>query len=392
MIWQAAGKPRVRMITQDYMTAATQSSPDSEIGCQWLMYLMHNAVGYKCIGQYKPGFDFIVPERPAGRKNRQPHSLAEEVDMTGRNSYLLLVAVAAAISLTAAPAVAEYPEKPVTITVGFGAGGGVDSITRAAADALSSALGQSIVVENQPGAGGGLAFTALKAKPADGYSLAAAISTTVSFDPHAGNVAFSIDDFDCIAAFGVFPEALVAQPARGWETFADVIAEAKTKPDGLTYASTTSLDRVVMAAIAKKEGITIKPVPTKGGAEAVAQTLGGHVDFAYSSGTYYAQARAGELMVLAGLGTDPVPGFEDAPTLKSLGYDISSVNQVIYLAPAGLADDVKARLVEAFEAAAKSPAVLNLLKTRNMGGFIVTGEKFDALIRNQSDRFQAAVE
>jgi len=297
-----------------------------------------------------------------------------------------------ALAALTGPALAEFPEKEVTITVGFGPGGGVDSITRAASDALSESLGEPIVVTNQPGAGGGLALTALKAKPADGYNLAAAISTTVSFDPHSSNVSYGIDDFTFIGAFGVFPEALVALPSRGWKDFSDVIAAAKEAPNGLTYASTTSLDRVVMKAISEKEGVILKPVPTKGGAEAVAEVLGGHVDFAYSSGTYYPQAKAGELMVLAGLGTDPVPGFEDAPTLKSLGYDMSSVNMVIYAAPAGIPDEAKEKLVAAFVEAAKSPAVLDLLAKRNMGSFILTGDEFDAQIRAQSAQFKAAMD
>jgi tripartite-type tricarboxylate transporter receptor subunit TctC len=312
--------------------------------------------------------------------------------MIGERSYANLLRVAAVFGCLSTPAFAEFPEEPVTITVGFGAGGGVDSITRAAADTLSSELGQPIVVVNQPGAGGALALTALMAKPADGYSLAAALSTTVSFDPHVGDLTYDIDSFEYIAAFGVFPEALVALPSRGWTDFSDIVAEAKTKPDGLTYASTTSLDRVVMKNIAEKEGITIKPVPTKGGAEAVAEVLGGHVDFAYSSGTYYAQAQAGELDVMAGLGTDPVPGFEDAPTLTALGYDISSVNMVVYVAPAGIPNDAKAKLVEAFEAAAKAPAVLDLLAKRNMGSFVLTGDAFDEQIRKQNKQFENAGE
>lgn len=303
----------------------------------------------------------------------------------------MLSVAALALAVSSGAAFAEFPEQEVTITVGFGPGGGVDTITRAASEALAESLGQSIVVTNQPGAGGGLALTGLRAKPADGYNLAAAISTTVSFDPHAGQVAYSIDDFDFIAAFGVFPEALVALPERGWENFSDVIAAAKEAPDGLTYASTTSLDRVVLKSIAEKEGVSIKPVPTKGGAEAVAQTLGGHVDFAYSSGTYYEQAKAGALKVLAGLGTNPVPGFEDAPTLGDLGYDISSVNMVIYAAPAGLPEDVKAKLVAAFQKAAESEKVLEILAKRNMGSFVLTGDDFDKQIKAQSAQFEEAM-
>lgn len=304
----------------------------------------------------------------------------------------LLACFGIALAVTTSPAAAEFPEKEVTIVVGFGPGGGVDSITRAASDTLSDQLGQPVVVDNQPGAGGGLALTALKARPADGYNLAAAISTTVSFDPHSANVSYGIDDFEYIGAFGVFPEALVALPSKGWKDFTDVIAAAKESPDGLTYASTTSLDRVVMKSISEKEGVTLKPVPTKGGAEAVAEVLGGHVDFAYSSGTYYAQAQAGELMVLAGLGTNPVPGFESAPTLTSLGYDISSVNMVVYVAPAGIPAEAKTKLVSAFEAAAKSKPVLDLLAKRNMGSFVLTGEEFDKQIRAQSARFEAAMD
>lgn len=190
----------------------------------------------------------------------------------------------------------------------------------------------------------------------------------------------------------MFPEALVALPSRGWKDFSDVIAAAKEAENGLTYASTTSLDRVVMKAISEKEGVSLKPVPTKGGAEAVAEVLGGHVDFAYSSGTYYAQAKAGELMVLAGLGTNPVPGFESAPTLKSLGYDISSVNMVIYVAPAGIPDEAKEKLVAAFTEAAKAQPVLDLLAKRNMGSYILTGDAFDEQIRALSAQFKAAME
>lgn len=306
--------------------------------------------------------------------------------------YKLLAGVSITMLATAGMAHAEFPEKEVTITVGFGPGGGVDTITRAASNALSSSLGQSIVVENQPGAGGGLALTALLSKPADGYELAAALTTTVSFDPHTTDLAYNIDSFDYIGAFGVFPEALVALPSKGWKDFSDIIAAAKEAPNGLTYASTTSLDKVLIAGIAKQEGVTLKPVPTKGGAEAVAQTLGGHVDFAYSSGTYYAQAKAGELQIMAGLGTEPVPGFEDTPTLTSLGYDMSSVNMVIYAAPAGLPDDVKTKLVTAFEEAAKSKEVLDVLASRNMGSFILTGDAFEKQIRAQSEQFKAAME
>ena len=310
--------------------------------------------------------------------------------MIGRGLFLTISSVVLAVSVSASNA-AEFPSKPVTIMVGFGAGGGVDSITRAASDALSKSLGQPIVVQNKPGAGGGLAATALKSARADGHTVAAVISTTVSFDPHTGQLPYKTDDFAYIAAFGVFPEALVALPSKNWKTFSDVVKAAKKSSSGLTYASTTSLDKVVLAEIARKEGVTFKPVPTKGGAEAVAQTLGGHVDFAYSSGTYYAQAKAGKLHVLAGLGTRPIPGFEKAPTLQSLGYDISSVNMVVYMVPKGTPAAAKSKLIAAFKAASTAKSVQALLAKRNMGTFTPTGVEISQLISKQSEQFAAAL-
>lgn len=288
------------------------------------------------------------------------------------------------------PASAQFPEKPVTVVVAYGAGGGVDTISRAASNALSGTLGQPIVVQNRPGAGGGLAVVALKTEAADGYTVVATTSTSLTFDPHAKDVGYNVDDFEYLAAFGVFPEALVALPGRGWKTFADTLAAAK-KGDGLTYASTTSIDRVVVASIAKKEGVKISPVPTKGGAEAVAQALGGHVDFAYSSGTYYAQAKAGALHVLAGLGDKRIVGFPDAPTLKELGYDTSSVNMVLFLAPKGIPADAKSKLLAAFGAAAKDEALLSALAKRNMGDTVLVGDDISKAIHEQSKQFKAAL-
>lgn len=297
-----------------------------------------------------------------------------------------------ALSALAVPAYAEFAERPVTIVVGFAAGGGVDVVSRSAAVTLSEVLGQPVNIQNQPGAGGGLAVTALNSASPDGYTIVATTSTTLTFDPHAQDLAFEIDDFEYLAAFGVFPEALIALPSRGWETFADTVEEARATPDGLNYATTTSIDRVVLAAIAEQEEVILRPVPTQGGAEAVSQTLGGHVDFAYSSGAYYAQAEAGELAVLAVLGEERMEGFPDAPTLKDLGYDISSLNMVLFLAPKGIPEEAKEKWIEAFSAAAQSEELLGLLDIRNMGSFVPVGDEISELIYAQSEQFAAILE
>ena len=183
----------------------------------------------------------------------------------------------------------------------------------------------------------------MKAAP-DGYSLVANTSTTMTFDPHATQLTYGVDDFTYIAAIGEFPEAYIALPDKGWKTLADALAAGKG--EGLNYASTTSIDRVVSALIAKKSGTQLAAVPTRGGAEAVTQVMGGHVDLAYSSGAYFPQAMAGQVKVLAVLSDKRLKGLPDAPTLLELGYDIASVNLILFMAPKGLPADVRDKVLQ----------------------------------------------
>jgi tripartite-type tricarboxylate transporter receptor subunit TctC len=283
-----------------------------------------------------------------------------------------------------------WPEKPITITVGFGAGGTTDVAARAIGEVLSRQLGQPVVIENKPGAGGAVAATALLKAAPDGYSLVANTSTTMTFDPHATSLAFGVDDFAYIAAVGEFPEAYIALPDKGWKTLADALAAGKGK--GLNYASTTSIDRVVSAIIARKSGTQLSAVPTRGGAEAVTQVMGGHVDLAYSSGAYFPQAKAGQVKVLAVLSDKRLTGLPDAPTLLELGYDIASVNLIAFMAPKGLPADVRDKLTSAFAAAAKDEKIVDLMDKRNLGDVVLIGDKLAETMRAHSLRFKQMIE
>lgn len=290
----------------------------------------------------------------------------------------------------AAQASAAWPEKSITITVGFAAGGTTDVAARVVGEVLSRQLGQQVIIENKPGAGGAVAATALMKAAPDGYSLVANTSTTVTFDPHATQLAFGVDDFTYIAAIGEFPEAYIALPDKGWKTLADALAAGKQ--DGLNYASTTSIDRVVSQLIAKKSGTQLAAVPTRGGAEAVTQVMGGHVDLAYSSGAYIPQAMAGQVKVLAVLSDKRLGALPDAPTLLELGYDIASVNLILFMAPKSLPADVRDKLLSAFTAAAKDEKVVELMSKRNLGDVVLIGDKLAETMRAHSARFKQMID
>jgi tripartite-type tricarboxylate transporter receptor subunit TctC len=300
---------------------------------------------------------------------------------------LLITSICA---LVAPSAEAAWPEKPVTITVGFGAGGTTDVAARAVGEVLARHLGQPVVIENKAGAGGAVAATALTKAAPDGYNLVANTSTTMTFDPHATSLTFTVDDFTWLAAIGEFPEAYIALPSKGWATLADAIAAGKGK--GLNYASTTSIDRVVSALIAKRTGAPLSAVPTRGGAEAVTQVMGGHVDLAYSSGAYIPQAKAGQVKVLAVLSDKRLPSLPDAPTLLELGYDLASVNLIVFMAPKGLPQDIRTRLAEAFTATAKDAKITELMEKRSLGSTVLVGDALAQTMRDHSARFKAMIE
>lgn len=288
------------------------------------------------------------------------------------------------------PVQAAWPDKAVNVAVGFGAGGTTDVMARAVGDVVAKLLGQPVVVDNKPGAGGAVAVTALTKLAPDGYNLVATTSTTITFDPHATKLAFSVDDFTYIAAIGEFPEAYISHPDRGWKTLAEALAEGKGK--GMNYASTTSIDRVVTQIIAKKSGTPLAAVPTRSGAEAVTQVMGKHVDLAYSSGAYVPQAKAGQVKVLAVLGEKRSDAFRDAPTLIELGYDVVSINLILFVAPKGTSPEARDKLRAAFAAAAKEKAITDLMEKRDIGPVVLIGEELEKVMKAHSVRFKEMVE
>lgn len=295
------------------------------------------------------------------------------------------------LALLTGPARAEWPEKPITVTVGFGAGGTTDVAARAVAELAAKKLGQPVVVENKPGAGGAVAVTALTKAPADGYNLVATTSTTITLDPQITKLGFSPNDFTYVAAIGEFPEAFIALPKQGWKNLSDALAAAKAT-GRMNYASSTSLDRMITSVLAKKVGVQLVPVPTRSGAEVVTQVMGGHVDLGYSSGAYYPQAEAGEVAVMAVLGEKRLAGLPNVPTLKELGYGLSSVNLILFVAPKGLPADVAAKLYAAFAAAGADPAIVDLMQKRSLNNFVETGDALTKTIRSQTEGYARLIE
>jgi tripartite-type tricarboxylate transporter receptor subunit TctC len=241
----------------------------------------------------------------------------------------------------------EYPSRPITLIVPFPPGGVADNVARPVAQALSKQLGQTVIIENKQGAGGGIgmAFVA-KAKP-DGYTLLLALSS-ISVIPEADKVLgrapmFQLDQLLPIARFTADPVVLAVRAESPWKTYAEFIAFAKANPKKLNYGSSGNYGtmHVPMEMLASVAGITLTHVPFTGAAPAVTALLGGTLD-AVASGpsTVVQHVKAGKLRVLANWGPERHPALPDVPTLRELGVATEYAQWSGLFAPAGTPEPV----------------------------------------------------
>lgn len=246
-----------------------------------------------------------------------------------------------------------FPAKPIKLVIAFPAGGPTDITMRALADNASKVLGQPVVVDNKPGAGGTLPAQGLQTAPADGYTLAQIplgvfrlpYTTKITWDP-VKDISYVLNVTGY--AFGLVVPA--DSPLRTWTHF---VAWAKANPGKLSYGSTGTLTspHLTMELVAQKLGLELLHVPYKGSADLMQAVLGGHVMAASDSTGFAPQVEAGKLRVLNTWGAERLAKFPDAPTLKELGLDIVQNSPFGIGAPKGTPTAVVKRLHDAFKQA-----------------------------------------
>lgn len=283
----------------------------------------------------------------------------------------MLAAVAAfAITGGIASAQDDYPNKPVSMIVGFSAGGGMDTLGRLVADRLGQELGQQVAVENRPGAGGTIAPGYVANAAADGYTLylgetAAMIAPTV-----IGDVAYDpLNSFVPVAQLAVAPLALMANndiPASNMKEFADLL---KSRPGEFFYASSGvgTLQHLAGEKLKNDLGIDMEVVHFQGGAPSVKAVISGEVEFGISSlNAASSQAEGGNLKVLGVTTLDPVPGFESIDTMSSVVDGFDAAPRQFILAPAGTPQAVIDKLEAALQASMQDEKLRADLSARGL--------------------------
>jgi tripartite-type tricarboxylate transporter receptor subunit TctC len=289
-----------------------------------------------------------------------------------QRAVILRFAFAVAFLFSAALAAAQesYPAHPVTLVVPFPPGGVADIVGRPFADALSRELKTPVVIENKPGAGGGIGMGMVaKAKP-DGYTLLLALSS-ISILPEADKVLgraplYRLDQFAPIARLTADPTVLAVRADSRWNTLQEFIDDARKRPGAITYGSSGNYGtmHMPMEMFAHAADIKLLHVPFTGGGPAVVALLGGQVD-ALSTGpsTVLQHVKAGKVRVLASWGDHRLASLPDVRTLSESGYDAVFFQWSGLFAPAGTPAPIIARLREAARIAAADSRFASTLAT-----------------------------
>jgi tripartite-type tricarboxylate transporter receptor subunit TctC len=280
----------------------------------------------------------------------------------------LAFALVAALPLSAHAA--SYPTRPVEIIVPYGAGGSTDLVARTLAQQLQTRLRQSVVVINKPGGAGTIAvMSAMRAQP-DGYTLLLGFTTELGVMPHMSKAAkYSMVDFTPIAVTGDVPLVMIGAKRLQSTTLRDLLAEIRAAPAKFTYGGGLgSPSHISGAWMNRVAGLNVVHVPYKGGAQAVTDVIGGHIDIFYG-GLAAAKGAidAGAVKAFAQTGATRSTALPNVPTFAEAGlpdFDVGSWN--VLLAPKGTPADVVALLKAEVMASLATPQVRDLLKTQGV--------------------------
>jgi tripartite-type tricarboxylate transporter receptor subunit TctC len=281
----------------------------------------------------------------------------------------------------------QYPTKPVRIVVPFAPGGGSDFIARFMAQRLTAGLGQQVIVENKPGAGGMLGITQGVQSPADGYTLTL-IASSYTVNPSIYKFTFDpVSDITPIIQLSQGPLLIVVRPTLPVKTTQDLIALAKSKPGQVNFASSGQGSVIHMATelFQSMAGIKMNHIPYKGTGPALTDTIGGQTDVFFSStATAVPHVQSGKLRAVAVTTLKRIPALPDVPTVNESGvkgYDVVLWHGLI--GPKGLPRPIVDRINAEAGKALKVKETADQLQNDGVAPAGGTPEQFAAQIKKE---------
>jgi tripartite-type tricarboxylate transporter receptor subunit TctC len=257
----------------------------------------------------------------------------------------------AAASVLLAPlavrAQSAYPSRPVRIVVPFGPGSGADTFARFVSEPMSRVLGQPVIVENKAGADGIIGTQEVARAPADGHTLLLGSNSTLAFNPAVRpDLPYKTQDFRAIYGLNRGAAVIVVPAGSPLHSIADLVAEAKKRPDKVTIANYSPALQMAAAWFAGMLGTSFVHVPYKGAAPLMTDMVGGQIPLAIADASaVVTQVQAGKLRALAVAGTERLASMPDVPTTREAGFpEFAHYSWIALFAPAATPDPVVRRL------------------------------------------------
>jgi tripartite-type tricarboxylate transporter receptor subunit TctC len=307
-----------------------------------------------------------------------------------------LFALLAAALLSTAVQAQDYPNKPIRFIVSFPPGGSSDLIARAIAPHMTERLGQPVLVENRPGAGGNIGVDAVAKAPPDGYTIglaaAGALSSNVSLYP---NMPFHPEkDLAPISMLAIIPFFLVAHPSQP-ATLKQLIEAAKARPGGIAvgYGGNGSTMQLAGELFNMMAGIKLQPVPYKGSGPVSADVLGGQVSLGVVDvPSAIAHVRAGKMRALAVTSKRRIAAAPEVPTFDEAGVPgYEAIGWFGAVAPAATPADIINRLNKEMAAALSAPEIRERALAAGAEPFTNTPQEFAAMIREETRKWARVI-
>ena len=309
----------------------------------------------------------------------------------------VIVSVAAILAVVL-PAAAQdnYPNRPVRIIVGFGAGASADTTARVVAQKLGQLLGQQFIVENKPGAGSNIATEFVSQAPKDGYTLLlGTVANTINTTLTPQNRFDFARDFAPVAALVVLPNVLVVHPDTNAKTLPELIALAKSKPDSLSFASSGvgTSPHLSGELFNQMAGVKLVHVPYPGSGQAVTDLLANRVQVMFSPApTVLQHVQTGALRAIASTQMKRAAVAPQLPTVDEAGLPGFDTGLWFgLLAPAGTPGDIVDKLSKATNEALKSPEVVEALSKQGMDILGGTPEQLAKTIASETEKWAKVV-
>jgi len=301
--------------------------------------------------------------------------------MSGKKSIGIALAAPVALALAIGSAhAADFPKKPVEMTVLFG--GSAKNIAHILSEGMKKQLGVPVPTVSRTGGGGAVGYSYVVKTAPDGYNIVWN-SNSISTSHHKGNMPYNYKDFDAVARVSLEVPAMAVRADSGWKTLGDFIAAAKKKPGQMKVgiSGKGSFTHLTSAALFDKAGVTVRYIPY-GRGRAPAELLGGRIDAALQwPSQFKSHADAGKLRILAVTSAQRIPLLPDVPTAKEQGVDIDITMWRGVAVPKGTPKDRIAALEKAIKTVVESDAFVGASKKLGFKPAFLGASDFDALIR-----------